>query len=201
MSYELVVFDLGGVLVEVDADRLVHQVAQLVGRSFDGVQRAVYNPALLLPFEMGQISPQAYYQGLKESLRLPWTYEQFMRAWTSIFAENREVTRLASTLHKHYKLTVLTNTNVLHNNYIKATFPALSVIEEWVASCEVGLRKPDPQVYRMVLDRSGVEAHRAVYIDDRPELVEAGRAVGLAGIRFESSRQLERDLRALGLTL
>lgn len=201
MAYQLVVFDLGGVAVEVESDRLVHQVAQLLGRSFEEVHAAIYHEELLLPFELGRIRPQAYYEGLKARLRLPWTYEQFVLAWNGIFRENVEVTSLMRRLGERHKLTVLSNTNVLHLEHIKTAVSSLSVIEDWVASCEVGLRKPDPEIYRLVLQRAGAKPEGAVYIDDRPELVEAGRSVGLTGIRFESSRQLEDDLRAIGLNV
>ena len=60
MPYEPVIFDLGGVAVEAEADRLVFQVSQVLGRSFEDVQQVVYDKELLLPFELGQISAAAY---------------------------------------------------------------------------------------------------------------------------------------------
>ena len=199
MSYQLAIFDLGGVVVEVESDRLVHQVAQLLGRSFEEVQAAIYHEELLLPFELGHVGPQAYYAGLTARLKLPWTYEQFVQAWNSIFNENRDVTQIMHRLRKRHRLIALTNTNALHLHHIKTTVPSLTVFEDWVASCDVGLRKPDPQIYSLALQRVGVRPERAIYIDDRPELVEAGRGVGLTAIRFENSRQLEQDLRAAGI--
>ena len=201
MLYELVIFDVGGVMVDVESDRLVHQIAQLLGRSFEEVQKAIYHEELLLPFELGRISPAAYYEGLKKRLKLRWTYERFVRAWNDIFRENAEVIEILQRLAQRHRLIALTNTNMLHLDYIKAAFPSLSVLEDWVASCDVGLRKPDPEFYQLALARSGVRASQAVYVDDRPELVEAGRGVGLTAIRFENSRQLEQDLQSIGLEL
>ena len=201
MQYQLVLCDLGGVVVDVESDRMVHQISQLLGRSFEDVQQAVYHKDLLLPFELGRISAKAYYDGLKKSLKLPWTYEQFARAWNDIFRENIETTAILQRLRKRHRLFALTNTNELHLSYIRSNVPSLSVIEQWVASCEVGLRKPDPNIYLLALQRAGVRAEQAVYVDDRPELVDAGRSVGLTAVRFENSRQLEQDLQAIGLNL
>ena len=201
MGYTLVISDLGGVVVEFNADQIVHQMAQLLGRSFDEVQAAVYDKALLLPFELGRISPQAYYAGLQRSLKLSWTFEQFTRAWNNIFTENRGVTDILGRLRKRHRLIALSNTNTLHVEYIKRSFPSLGFFEHWIASCDVGLRKPDPQIYALALERAGVRPSQAVYIDDRPELVEAGRAVGLTAIRFESSAQLEQELRDAGFNI
>ena len=201
MAFELVMFDLGGVALEVESDRLVHQVAQLMGRTFEEVQRAIYDEELLLPFELGRITPQAYFEGLKKRLRLSWTYAQFVRAWNNIFNENRDVTQLMQRLRKRHKLLALSNTNVLHLEYIKSSFPALAIFDHWVASCDVGLRKPDPKIYLLALERAGVRPAAAVYIDDRPELVEAGRGAGVTAIRFENGEQLAQELRAAGLNV
>ena len=201
MTYEVVISDLGGVVVDFNADRLVHQMAVLLGRPFDEVQAAIYHTELLLPFELGRIRPQAYYEGLKTALTLPWTYEQFVRAWNDIFTENRDVVWIMERLHKRHKLVALSNTNQLHINHIRSTIPSLSFFDEWIVSCDVGLRKPDPQIYFLALERAGVRPQAAIYIDDRPELVDAGRSVGLVGIRFESSQQLERELQAIGVNV
>ncbi|PIQ84752.1 MAG: hypothetical protein COV75_00490 [Candidatus Omnitrophica bacterium CG11_big_fil_rev_8_21_14_0_20_63_9] len=202
MAYEVVFFDLGGVVVDVESDRLMHQLSQLIGKSFEDVQAAVYHKELLLPFELGQIAARAYYEGLKGQLKFSWTYEQFVRGWTGIFSENLEVRQIMERVRKRHKLLALTNTNTLHLEYIKTQVTAAPLFHDWVASCEVGYRKPDPQIYLAALERAGnIRPQQAVYIDDRPELVEAGREVGLTAIRFENGRQLEADLRAAGVNI
>ena len=201
MSYSLVIFDLGGVVVDVESDRLMYQLAALLGRSFEEVQEVVYHQELLLPFELGRITPQAYYDGLQSKLKLPWNYEQFVRAWNGIFNENREVAVLLQRLHSRHTLMVLSNTNLLHLAHIKTMIPCCTFFHDWVASCDVGLRKPDPEIYRLALQRAGARPAATVYVDDRPELVEAGRSVGLTAIRFENGRRLEEDLRALGFNV
>lgn len=201
MVCKLLLFDLGGVVLNVESDRLVHQLAQVLGRSFDTVQNAIYHRELLLPLELGRISPEQYYEGLKGMLPLPWTYQQFVRGWNDILCENVDVISILRRLHGRHKLIALTNTNVLHLAHIKTQFASLSVFEDWIASCEVGFRKPDREIYQLAVERAGVQPGAAVYIDDRPELVEAGRAAGLTAIRFETGGQLERELRQLGLQI
>src|SRR3989338_2497273 len=110
MAYELIIFDLGGVVVDVESDRLLHQVSQLVGRSFEEVQEAVYHEELLPPLELGRITPRDYYEGLITRLTLSWTYEQFVRAWTDILRENPAVISIARRLGKRHKLAALSNT-------------------------------------------------------------------------------------------
>jgi putative hydrolase of the HAD superfamily len=201
MEYPLVMFDMGGVTVDVESDRLVEQVAQLLGRPFDDVQQAVYHRDLLLPFELGKISARAYYEGLVKALPISWPYERFVVAWNDIFRENADVTRIMHRLKERHTLIALTNTNELHLEYLRSSVPSLRVVQDWVASCNVGLRKPDPQIYFLALERAGILPRQAVYVDDRPEMVEAGRSIGLTAVRFENSRQLEEDLQSIGLNL
>ena len=198
MSYSVILCDLGGVLVHVEADRFIHQLAQLMNRSFEDVHRVVYEDELLLPFELGQISPQAYYEGLTRRLGLRWTFEQFAKTWNELLQENIEAVSLVRRLKARCRVFALSNTNVLHLDYMRA-FRSLDFFDGWVASCDVGLRKPDLQIYRVALTRAGATSEEAIYIDDRPELVEAGRRAGLTAIRFEHPQQLTQELTALGV--
>ena len=201
MDHPLVMFDMGGVVVDVESDRLVHQVAQLIGQSFEDTHAAVYDKALLHPFEIGRISAREYFEGLKKRLKLPWAYERFVTAWNDIFRENTDVTRILQRLSNRHRLVALTNTNELHLTHLRANIPSLSVIQDWVASCEVGACKPDPAIYVEALRRSGMLPRQAVYVDDRPEMVEGGRSLGITAVRFENSKQLEQDLQSIGLNL
>ena len=198
MKPKAAIFDLGGVIVDVESDRLMAIAAQLSGLSFDEVLAAVYHPDLL-QFELGRLSPEQYYAGLKSRIRLPWTFEQFVGFWNDILREKRDVTALVERLHGRCRLLVLSNTNILHMRYMKAIVPVLSKFDHLVGSYEVGACKPNPSVYRAVIERSGVEPAEAVYFDDRLEMVEGGRCVGLRAIRFEHARKLEQDLRDVGL--
>lgn len=198
MGYSVILCDLGGVVVHVEAERIIHQMSQLMNYPFDEVHRAVYEDGLLVPFELGQINPRAYYDGLTRALGLRWSFEQFMRAWNDLLRENHDVIPLLRRLAGRFQLVALSNTNVLHLAHMRA-FPSLDFFKGWVASCEVGLRKPDPEIYRVALERSGAAPGEAIYVDDRPELVEAGRAAGLTAIRFEHATQLARELATLGV--
>lgn len=185
-------------MVEVDSDRLVHQAAQLTGKTFDDVQKVVYQQDILLPFELGKISPQEYFERLKAALKLRWTYEQFSRAWTEIFRENIDTTAILARLKKRHKLFALTNTNVLHLEWIQRNVPSLQCFDGWIASCDAGMRKPDPEFYQHALKVTGARPEQTIYIDDRPEMVEAGKGAGLIALRFQSAKQLEQDLQAVG---
>jgi len=70
-----------------------------------------------------------------------------------------------------------------------------------LVSGEVGLIKPDPRIFRLLLERFTIAAADAVFIDDRPRNVAAAAALGMRAIRFTDPPALRRDLAALGLAL
>ena len=70
-----------------------------------------------------------------------------------------------------------------------------------VVSGDERLVKPDPSIYRLLLDRYGLEAGRTVFVDDRAENVAGAESVGMTAIRFTGAEPLRAELVRLGLSL
>ena len=68
-----------------------------------------------------------------------------------------------------------------------------------MVSCDDKLRKPDPRVFQLMLERLGASAHESVFVDDKKENVQASQALGMHGIRFESNDQLLEALAEVGV--
>jgi putative hydrolase of the HAD superfamily len=79
------------------------------------------------------------------------------------------------------------------------TYPdeLLALFDAVVISGEVGLRKPDPVIYRLVLDKLAVPAARSVFVDDAPVNVAAAIELGMHGIRHEDAEQTRAALAEL----
>jgi 2-haloacid dehalogenase len=75
----------------------------------------------------------------------------------------------------------------------------LSLFEQIVVSGEAGLVKPDPRIYDLLVERTGLNSCRTVFVDDRAENVRAAKERGFTGVLFEEPGQLRRDLTGLGL--
>ncbi|MEZ4933473.1 MAG: HAD family phosphatase [Saprospiraceae bacterium] len=98
------------------------------------------------------------------------------------------------------------NTHRLYalTNWSHETFPValdrfdfLHWFEGIVVSGEEKTRKPFPEFYEILFQRFSVHPEKAIFIDDNLRNVEAGRALGLTGIHFQSSEELENELKAL----
>lgn len=92
------------------------------------------------------------------------------------------------------------------SNWSSETFPIardrydfLGWFESVVISGEVGICKPDPRIYRHLLDDHGLEAGSTLFIDDHPANVEAATELGLVALHFTDAQSLRVDLARLGL--
>lgn len=92
-------------------------------------------------------------------------------------------------------------TNWSHELYPHAPrmFEVLALLDDVVVSGTEGLAKPDPRVYGLLVARTGRPLADLVFVDDRPENVQAARALGMAGLVFTGADALRADLRGLGL--
>jgi glucose-1-phosphatase len=199
MSYRLVIFDLGGVLVKVDTSRILRFICERSSSSPEEVKKILNDPGLLNPIQIGQLSPKQFYEKLKKRLGFSFNFEQFALNWNGILSENTDTTWVLERLRQRYNIGVLSNTNVMHDEYIKNTWPVFNHVHYWVASYTVGLMKPEPQIYQLMLKQADVQPHEAVYVDDVEEFVVAARRLGITSVHFTDGLELERELRNAGL--
>lgn len=78
-------------------------------------------------------------------------------------------------------------------------YPFLEWFDGIVISGVEGIRKPDPRIYRLLLDRHGLRPETTVFVDDVAENVVAAEAIGMVGLLFRDGDGLRRDLAGLGL--
>jgi len=94
----------------------------------------------------------------------------------------------------------LTNwSDELFHDYAPQRFDFLALFDDIVVSGTEGLAKPDPGIYRLAIERSGLPAERLVFVDDRAENVVAAEAVGMRGIHFTDAEALRATLVDLGV--
>lgn len=77
-------------------------------------------------------------------------------------------------------------------------FPFFRHFRDIVVSGDEGVLKPEPAIYRICLQRNGLNAEDCIFIDDKLENVEGAEAVGIRGIHFETPGKLADDLTRLG---
>jgi putative hydrolase of the HAD superfamily len=147
-------------------------------------------------FEAGKITLDAYLDQAVFYRPRPFTREEFT---TFVFAqstENRETRAVLDelTASGRYLLAALNNEGLELNAYRIREFHLARNFTVFFSSCYLGLRKPDPAIYRIALQITQRAPEESVFIDDRPANLEGARQVGMRTIHFENPAQLRAAL-------
>ena len=128
-------------------------------------------------------------------------FEAFFARWQETVGEpiTESIDIFRTLRQRGIRTYALTNFSAETYPLAVARFPFLNDFDGTVVSGVEGLVKPDPAIYRLLMERHGIEPSRAVFIDDRLENVEAAQRVGLHGIHFVDATATRPALRSLGL--
>jgi len=197
---KVIFFDLGNVILPFNHYQIAEKLSPFVGKKEFHDPRKIFSyifdlkTGAINPLDAGILSPEEFFQSLKESLQLSISFEAFAPIWNEIFIENPEVSEIIRSLKGRRRLGLLSNTDPLHFNYIVSTFPIVSTLEKWILSYEVGFKKPDARIFQRAMEWASVEPEKILFIDDTKAHVEAALSLGMQGIHFVSADQLKKEL-------
>jgi glucose-1-phosphatase len=200
---KVLLFDLGRVLVDFDHLRSAQRISAFCSRTPGEIYDLFFESGVTIAFEAGKITPQDFYLQVKQMLDLKLSYASFEPIWNDIFflsAKNRSVFGLINALRANYKIALLSNINILHYEYLKKHFPVFGVFDKVFLSFQLGLIKPNQEIYNLVVQDLGVDPQEIFYTDDRPELVESAKSLGIKARVFTDFNQLISDLGDIGIS-
>lgn len=192
-------FDLGNVLVQFNHQVAAERIASAAGTSAQELYRLFFDSPLVVDHDEGRISTRAFYEELKKQIGLQASFEEFLTAWNSIFAEDSAMMNLAGDLLDRYPCVLISNTNRPHFEYCRKVYPVLNRFSGWVLSYEVGVLKPHPVIYHRALELMRLPASQIFYVDDREDLIAAGANLGFQTHRFTGADLLKKELAAKGI--
>ncbi|MFT5446518.1 MAG: HAD superfamily hydrolase (TIGR01509 family) [Gammaproteobacteria bacterium] len=209
MSPQVILLDLGGVLIDVDFERsLRHWFAaarhapsepnkrtpnrNLVAKMATDVATDKVTAQVYERHERGEISFSEFTQALAPRLQLELNEEQWQRGWNAALGDALpgalDLVRSAATRWPVY---LFSNTNATHHTHWKAQQrELLSPMRDVFVSNTLGLRKPDPLAYRQVAERIGLDPQRIVFFDDRKENVDGAKLAGLKAFQADKPSKI-----------
>jgi 2-haloacid dehalogenase len=127
--------------------------------------------------------------------------EAYFKRWAEMMAGEIEgaVAILEELRSAGYELHALTNWSAETFPHARGRFAFLEWFESILVSAEVGLIKPDPAIFRLLLERIGRTPAECIYIDDNPKNVASAAALGFDAIAFAGAAQLREELEGRGL--
>jgi len=195
----LLLFDLGGVLVDVSGYR---QLGTLLRRSLEEpeVLHGLRNCPVLRAFETGRLSAAEFSERFVAAWQCATPPEEFLRQFRScthgFFPGARE---LLADLRGRYRLACLSNSNAVHWDRMQNELAVFELFEAALSSHQLGCYKPDPEIYERAFAALSVEPRQVIFFDDLPANVEAARNAGAQAYRVKGIDQLREQLLRLDL--
>jgi putative hydrolase of the HAD superfamily len=188
-----VIFDWGGVLIEDPAPALFKYCANAFGVSVERYIAAF--DICINDFQKGTVTESQFWANMANHLNAaaPKVNSLWSDAFAVAYKPRAEMVTLVSNLRKAgCKTAILSNTEM----------PVVKIIDKQICdymdvtvlSCLEGLAKPGREIYDLTINRLGVSAAKALFIDDKPENVEGAKRAGLQTIYFETIEKFKKEL-------
>ena len=182
-----IIFDLGGVILNLSVESTLKKFAVLSGYSIDRVIE-LYNSRPEFPqYEKGEITNNEFRESLRKIFVLTHTDPELDAGWNSMLGDiPKERVDLLKELKSKYRTFLLSNTNAIHLDFFTGMVKKDHLLEsldplfhKTYYSHLVKMRKPDPAIYEYVLRDNGLKAEETIFLDDNLSNLEGAAAVGI----------------------
>jgi 2-haloacid dehalogenase len=195
-----VVFDLGGVLVDWNPRHLYRRLFADEAE-MERFLAEITTPAWNLEQDRGRPFAEAIAGLVRDHPDQAELIEAYWRRWPEMLGEpfQETVDILADLRATAIRLIALTNWSAETFPFAAPRYSFLGWFEAVIVSGNVGLVKPDPAIFQLLVDRHGLEPSRTVVIDDTMANVRAAEGLGFRAISFTGAPALRQELVAMGL--
>ena len=196
---ENIIFDLGGVLLDIDYNLTRMAFEKLGVVSFDEMYSQANADKLFQKLETGAVTEEEFYKELNRSTGLRLSSKEIKEAWNAMLLSFREESlQFLDAVRERYKIFLLSNTNnihlvsfyeIYHRKERNKSFE--QYFNKAYYSFEIGLRKPDVDCYEWVLNDLQAEPRKTLFIDDSIKNIEGAEKAGLQTILLTPEKRIE----------
>lgn len=193
-----IIFDFGGVLVDLDKEACVRAFDRIGAHSISGYVDECRTEDLFHELELGSITPAEFCVKARGLSGCDATDDEILGAWNSLLVSipARRLHRLLE-LRGRYRLFLLSNTNIVHwEHAVSRLFPmdgygVSDYFDNIYLSYELHQVKPCEEIFRHVLDDAGIVAADTLFIDDSPVNCRAARETGIRALNATGDEWLD----------
>lgn len=185
------VFDLGGVILDLAVPETILGFSRLSGMPADQVMELFRRSEEFLAFERGDIGEGEFRDFVRQLYKISASDQQLDDCWNAMLLSipTRKLELLTS-LKKQYTTYLLSNTNTIHLDFInRMIIPSMAGVvslddyfHKTYYSHLMGKRKPEPEIFLQVLEENGLNAAETLFLDDNSDNVAGARAVGMQAV-------------------
>jgi epoxide hydrolase-like predicted phosphatase len=183
-----IIFDLGDVILNIDVPVASLSFAKLSGKEQSEILTLFKENDLFRQFETGSLDESGFRNLIRKLVNFPdWTDEMIDTAWNSLLLDlPAERVDLLKKLRSKYRLFLLSNTSSIHITQVNKILEASTgeknlddLFDKVYLSYEMGLMKPDPNIYLQVLAEQNITAEETLFLDDNADNIKAAAALGI----------------------
>jgi len=193
-----IIFDLGGVLLNIDPKKTIEAFGALGMEQLIGDKGLTYDHDIFYQMEQGKITPDEFRNGVRKLLSANISSEEIDAAWTAMLLDFPAIrVELLRNLRTEFRVYLFSNTNAIHVEKYHSTFrnqhgfEVSTLFEKDFYSNEIGFRKPTLDSFQEIIRLSGINSAESLFIDDSLQNVEAAIASGLQGFWLEPGQKIE----------
>ena len=184
---DAIIFDLGGVIIDLDFQRTFDQFAVLSGKSAAEIKSGLLESDLLLKYEKGEFTDFQFLNAIQEKFNTRASHEEMEEAFIALLLHIPiERVHLLRQLSKQYRLFLLSNTSAMHykevNNILHRNTGCedlTHLFETVFLSFEMGLLKPGIEIYETVLQQAQLNPATTLFLDDNASNLKGASSVGI----------------------
>lgn len=196
---ENIIFDLGGVLLDIDYNLTRTGFEKLGVTHFDEMYSQANADKLFQKLETGHVTEEEFFEQLNHTAGIHLSEKEITEAWNAMLLSFREESlAFLDKARERYQIFLLSNTNSIH----LASFYGIyhqkerqksfeQYFNKAYYSFEIGLRKPDTECYEWVLNDLNIDPHQTIFIDDSVKNIEGAEKVGLQTILLTPEKRIE----------
>ena len=192
-----IVFDLGGVVLDIDYRLTLDAYRSLGVKDLEKIYTLKDQTELFNKLDCGTITVPDFIAELRKLIALPLTDAQIVWAWNALLLPwNMDRMRLLEQLASTYNVYLLSNTNKIHfdvynRQLVELTGGKLLVdyFSKAYFSFDMGMRKPNLEIFELVLADSHLKAEETLFIDDSPKNTEAASKLGIVAYNLNPSTE------------
>ncbi|MBU0754497.1 MAG: HAD family phosphatase [Planctomycetes bacterium] len=194
-----VLCDLGNVLLRFDHMQACQGFSRMSGLDPKTVYKRVFQSGIESDYDLGRVDSIEFARRVADALGCDADARRIQPIWSDIFKPIEGMESLIRLLGRQHRLVLLSNTNPWHFDHCMARFPWLECFDAYTLSYQVGLKKPDPDLFARALAMAETRPDDTVFIDDIQAYVDGALRLGIKSICFKGKDPLKSELRALGM--
>ena len=195
-----IIFDLGGVIINLDQERTFAAFADLAGIDLQSARGMMHTFEEFMHYELGLIQDKEFMDFLKSKIDHSSKEEILEKAWNAMLVDiPRERVELIKALRQRYRVVLLSNTNRMHIREVNRILgrdtshqDLEELFDELYYSFLLQKRKPGAEIFEFVLEKEGFNPGETLFLDDSKENIESAAKLGIQTVHVDSPHTLQQ---------